>query len=294
MDKPLLILPFDHRSSFSRDILGIEGKLNLKQKKEISDLKKIIFEAFTIVRKKYKAKDYFGILVDEEYGLPIIGQAQKMKIVICLPVEQSGQKTLDFEYGQAFGSHVKKIQPDYVKVLLRYNPLNKKINKQQLSKLKELDIFCRQSNYKILLELLVPPTDSDLKTAKTEINYNNKLRLSRTIGAIKEIKKVITVDIWKLEYFSHLGWQKIIETTSQNSKIILLGRGENKKVVDDWIKEAAKFEQVIGFAIGRTIFLNELKRYVAGRITRPAVVKQIAGNFDYFVRLWAKNKGLNL
>lgn len=289
-----MILPFDHRSSFSRDILGLEGKLNLKQKKAIADLKKIIFESFVSVRKKYKAKNYFGIMVDEEYGWPIIKMAQKAKIIVCLPVEKSGQKTLDFEYGRTFGSHIKKIQPDYVKVLVRYNPLNKSINGNQLKKLKELDVFCRQNDYKVLLELLVPPTDSDLKTAKTEINYNNKLRLPKTIEAIKEIKTVITVDIWKLEYFSHAGWRKVIEMTGKNSKIILLGRGEDKKVVDDWIKETAQFRQVIGFAIGRTIFLNELKIYVAKKITRPAVIKQIADNFDYFIRLWAKNKGLDL
>lgn len=294
MDNILIILPFDHRSSFSKNILGLDGKLNNKQKKEIADLKKIIFEAFLSVRKKYKNKNYFGILVDEEYGRPIIRQAQKMKALVCLPVEASGQAQLQFEYGADFGNHIKKIKPDYVKVLVRYNPLNQETNSKQLKKLKELGIFCRQNNYPVILELLVPPTDSDLKMAKTEINYNNKLRLLRTIGAISEIKNVIKVDIWKLEYFNRAGWQKIVKATSKESKIILLGRGEDKREVTVWIKDAAKFKQIIGFAIGRTIFLNELKKYAAGKIKRKAAVSQIASNFDYFVRLWSTSKGLKL
>src|SRR3989338_7885173 len=109
MIKPLLILPFDHRSSFSKNILGLEGKLNSRQKKEITELKKIIFESFVSVFKKYPQKNYLGILVDEEYGLPIIKAAKKMKVVICLPVEKSGESELQFAYGQSFGSHIKKI-----------------------------------------------------------------------------------------------------------------------------------------------------------------------------------------
>ncbi|MDO8669261.1 MAG: DUF2090 domain-containing protein [Candidatus Buchananbacteria bacterium] len=294
MDKPLLILPFDHRSSFSKDILGLEGELNQKQKKEISNLKKIIFEAFVIVRKKYKADDYFGILVDEEYGLSIIRQAQKIKIIVCLPVEKSGQSELQFEYGKYFGSHIKKINPDYVKVLVRYNPLNKQLNKKQLVKLKELDYFCRKNNYKVMLELLESPTAYDLKMAKSGANYNNTLRLARTTAVIEEIRNVLKVDIWKLEYFTKKGWQKVIKVVGQKSKIILLGGGEDKAVVDKWIKDASKFDQIIGFAIGRTIFLNELKKYVAGKITKKEAIKLIADNFDYFVKLWAKNKGINL
>lgn len=294
MDKQLLILPFDHRSSFSKNILGVTGKLNLKQKKEISELKKIIFDGFLTVYKKYNNQDYFGILVDEEYGLPVLRAAKKAKAIVCLPVEKSGQKELKFEYGNLFGAHIKKIDPNYVKVLVRYNPLNKEVNKKQLIRLKKFGDFCQKNNYKIILELLVPPTNYDLAVSKTEDRYNNKLRLKRTVGAISEIKKVVAVDIWKLEYFTKRGWKKVIATAGKKSQIILLGRGEDKAVVDSWIKDASSFPQIIGFAIGRTIFLEELKKYAIGKISRKTAVKKIGDNFDYFVKLWAKHKGLDL
>lgn len=293
-NQPFFILPFDHRSSFSKNILGLDGKLNNQQKKEITNLKEIIFEGFLNVQKKYNHQDYFGILVDEEYGYQIIKKAKKTKIKICLPVEKSGQTELQFVSGRSFGRQIKKIKPDYVKVLVRYNPLNKEINKRQLKKLKELNIFCRQNNYPIILELLVPPTASDLKIAKTENNYNQRLRISRTLAAIQEIKKVISVSIWKLEGFDKIGWQKIINTVNQKSKIIFLGRGEEKDQVAKWLKTAQSFKEIIGFAIGRTVFLDPLKKYVAGKINRKTAVKKITQNFDYFVQLWAKNKNLDL
>lgn len=293
-NQPLLILPLDHRSSFSRDVLGVEGKLNQKQNQQITDLKQIIFAGFLAVQKKFKHKNYFGILLDEEYGLSILQQAKKESAIVTVPVEKSGQEVLAFEYGKSFGAHLKKVDPDYVKVLIRYNPLKKEVNKKQAIKLKELNNFCQKNNYKIILELLVPPTEADLKIAKTEKNYNNKLRLIRTVDAIKEIKKIIKVDVWKLEGFDKLGWQKIIQATGANSKIIFLGRGEDKKMVTAWLKAAIPFEQIIGFAIGRTIFLETLQKYQAKKITRDQAVKQIAEKFGYFVKLWAKGKKLDL
>ena len=294
MNQPLLILPFDHRSSFSKNILGLEGKLNKTQKKEISDLKKIIFEAFLSVQKKYRRKNYFGILVDEEYGLSLLREAKKHSAIVTVPVEKSGQEVLAFEYGWRFGAHIRKANPDYVKVLIRYNPLNQEINQRQAVKLKKLDQFCQKNNYKIILELLVPPTEADLKIAKTEKNYNSKLRLTRTIDAIKEIKKMIGVDVWKLEGFDKSGWQKIIKVTGVNSKIIFLGRGEDKKMVTTWLKSAIPFKQLIGFAIGRTIFLETLQKYHAEKITHDQAIKEIATKFDYFVKLWAGGKKIDL
>ena len=294
MTKPLLILPFDHRSSFSKNILGLEGKLNNRQNKEIAKFKEIIFEAFLKVQKKYRHRDYFGILVDEEYGSKIIKKAKKSKAKICLPVERSGQAELQFAYGRSFGQHITRIKPDYVKVLVRYNPLNKTINKRQLQKLKELDNFCRKNNYQIILELLVPPTDRDLKIAKTENNYHRQLRLKRTLGAIKEIQPAISINIWKLEGFDKISWPKIIKAANQKSKIIFLGRGEEKALVAKWLKAALPYKEIIGFAIGRTVFLNPLKQYAAGQINKKTTAKKIAQNFDYFVQLWATNRNLEL
>ena len=39
-----------------------------------------------------------------------------------MPVEKSGQNEFDFEYGDDFGAHIEKFDPDFSKVLVRYNP----------------------------------------------------------------------------------------------------------------------------------------------------------------------------
>jgi myo-inositol catabolism protein IolC len=283
MKQELLILPFDHRSSFLKDILGLSTKPNKKEKDEIKELKKIIFDGFLLASKKEKS---FGILVDEEYGEEILKEAKRRKITICLPVEKSGEKILKLNYPKNFEEHIDKFNPDFVKILIRYNPLNKKDNQKQLKVLSQIDAFCQKRKYEIILELLVSPAKEDLQNK----NYETNIRAERTAEAIKEIKEKIKVSIWKLEGFESNQWKEIIKVINKESKIIFLGRGEDKKKVVRWIKAASGHKEIIGFAIGRTIFLEVLKKYHAKKISRETAVKLISNNFKYFVNLWRKEK----
>jgi 5-dehydro-2-deoxygluconokinase len=280
MIKKLLILPFDHRSSFINDILSSKEY----SKKKIEKMKEMIFEAF-LLSIKDKDKESFAILVDEEYGEKVLKKAKKIGIQTCLPVEKSGQKELILEFGKNFGAHIDKFKPDFVKVLIRYNPSNKELNKRQLKVLSEINDFCKKNKYKIILELLVPPTEEESLIK----NYDGLFRYKKTIESIKEINKYIDVDVWKLEGFTKDQWKKVLKVKNKKSKIIFLGRGENVKKVSDWMNEASFFEDIIGFAIGRTIFLDSLKKYESKEISKAKATEEIKNNFDYFVYLWEKN-----
>ena len=290
MIKKLLILPSDHRSSLARDLLKVTGKLNRRQTKQFKKLKDIIYQGFVQVVNLYDDRSSFGVLIDEEFGFDIIKKADRFGVVVAVPVEASGQPGFKFDYGEDFGKHIKKVDPDYVKVLIRYNPLNKGVNSGQLKKLKRLNDFCQENNYQMLLELLVPPAGEDINVAGSEENYDKKLRLMRTLQAIKEISKVIKVDIWKLEWFSKAGWNQISRAIDDNAQMIILGRGGNKQQVKKWLVDAAGCKKVIGFAIGRTIFLKALEDYQAKKISKNQAVDMIANNFNFFVKIWNKTR----
>lgn len=263
MKQELFILPFDHRSSFIRDILKIQGKPNKKKKEMVSYLKETIFLGFLDYAKNKKS---FGILVDEEYGTEIIKKAKKENTIISVSVEKSGKQEFEFEYGSRFKDHIKKFKPDYVKLLVRYSL--KDNNKKQLANFKKLDQFCKKNNYKILFELLIKE-----KTKADKI--------------IKEIRTAIEPDIWKLEGDNN--WEKVIKSINKNSRIIMLGRGENRIMVEKWIKNAKTHKEIIGFAIGRTIFFNPIKDYYNKKITREKAINQISNNLEHFVNLWKQN-----
>ncbi|MBD3366340.1 DUF2090 domain-containing protein [candidate division WWE3 bacterium] len=284
--KNLLILPFDHRSSFSKKILQIKGEPDEKQTQQIKDLKQLIFQAFLQVQQNDKHPQELGILVDEQYGKEIVDKANEKGIPVASGVEASGHDVLHFEYGRKFGKHVKKLDPDYVKVLVRYHPENPKGNKTQIKRLKKLSKFCKKVNKPLLLELLVPPT----KEEKELDHYDTQIRPQKTAKAIKELEGKVDVAIWKLEGFSAKGWKAVLEALPQDAKVVVLGRGEDAQMVHFWLKEAAQFEQIIGFAIGRTIFMDPLLKLLKEEISEEAAKDQIAQNYKAFIDLWRNAK----
>lgn len=282
----LYILPFDHRSSFSKDILGMENP-DKEGKELIKKFKDIIFDGLLLSMENRKDKSSFSVLVDEEYGHKVLERAKNSKVKICIPVEKSGEELLKLEYGKKFGEHIKKYDPQYVKVLIRYNPANIKGNKKQLSVLSEISTFCRENGYKTIIELLVPPTPEDLTLCKDKETYDKTLRIEKTCQSIKEIKACCKPDIWKLEGFDKKGWAEIVKET-KGSKIIMLGRGEDSTKVKKWLKDASAFKEIIGFAIGRTVFLEAVKDFHAGKIDENKAVKNISKKFLSFVDNWEK------
>ena len=67
-NKPLYILPFDHRSSFEKGLYGWTGALNQEQTDKIAKTKEVIYDAFKIALIKGLSRERGGILVDEQFG----------------------------------------------------------------------------------------------------------------------------------------------------------------------------------------------------------------------------------
>lgn len=290
--KPLLVLPFDHRNSFARDLLKYSGTLSDKQKQAVRSLKKVVFDAFSLAIKGEAHPEWFGVFIDEEYGAELLVKAKRLGVTVSLATEKSGQPEYEFEYGADFLKHIQKFEPEFAKVLVRYNPAQKQINQRQLARIKRLSQACKKHGYSLLFELLVPATEADLKKAGSKANYDKQLRPQLTARAIKEIKSKVHVDLWKLEGMSCEGWKKVLAAIGPGPRVIVLGRGEGRAQVRKWLTDAARFDQLVGFAVGRTIFAKPLEDYLSKKFTRTQAVLRIAEDFKTYVRLWKKVKGL--
>jgi 5-dehydro-2-deoxygluconokinase len=55
-DKPLYILPFDHRGSFELKMFGWEGALTAEQTAEIAVAKQVIYDGFVDIFENARAK----------------------------------------------------------------------------------------------------------------------------------------------------------------------------------------------------------------------------------------------
>jgi myo-inositol catabolism protein IolC len=165
-DGKLYFLAFDHRGSFQKKMFGIQGDPSDEETEKISDAKHLIFEGMLKAVEQGAEPGVTGVLVDEQFGAPrnVPGDTKERSLLLAMPVEKSGQNEFDFEYGDDFGSHIEKFDPDFAKVLVRYNPDgDAEMNERQTERLKRLADWLHENNRKFLFELLVPAEDSQLE-----------------------------------------------------------------------------------------------------------------------------------
>src|SRR5262245_22128525 len=201
-DKPLYVLPFDHRATFSKNMCGWEGPLSREQTGKIAALKQVIFDGFKAAVAKGVPKERAGILVDEQFGAAILGEARHDGFITACPAEKSGQDEFDFEYGADFGRHIETFDPTFCKVLVRYNPGgDKALNRRQAARLKQLSEYLRANKRLFMFELLVPPDPAQLKELGNDKKaFDLKLRPDLMAKAIQELQESgVEADVWKIE-----------------------------------------------------------------------------------------------
>jgi len=293
-NKSLFILPFDHRSSFLRDMLGVVGEATSDDINQVKDLKYLIYEGFKLGVELGIPKNEAAILVDEEFGDQILQEAKQLGYHFCLSTEKSGQEEFTLAYGDDFVQHIEKYKPTFVKALIRYNPEgDKKLNIRQQSKLKDLSDWCHKNDYKFLIEPLVPAMSEQLSlVGDSQERYDNELRPGLEVGMIKELQNAgVEVDIWKIEGFvDSTSYVRVVEQAKSGGRsnvgVIVLGRGQNKEQVGKWVRAGAQTNGVTGFAIGRTVFWQPLVDFRSGKISRELAARQIAENYFSFYNIF--------
>jgi myo-inositol catabolism protein IolC len=295
-DGKLYILAFDHRGSFQKKMFGIEGDPTPEQTETISDAKHLIFEGMVKAVEAGVDPGATGVLVDEQFGAPknIPGDAKQRGLLLAMPVEKSGQNEFDFQYGDDFGAHIEQFDPDFSKVLVRYNPDgDAEMNQRQTERLKRLADWLHEHDRKFLFELLVPAEDHQLEQVGGDSDrYDAELRpelMRRTIVTFQDAG--VEADIWKIEGIdTQEDCDLIAQTARQGGRdgvvCVVLGRGANDEKVDHWLRQGAPVEGYAGFAIGRTIWWDALKGFLDGNIEREDAAQQIADNYLRFVQVY--------
>jgi 5-dehydro-2-deoxygluconokinase len=297
-DKPLYVLPFDHRATFSKNMFGWQGPLSPDQTAEIAAVKQVIYDAFKAAVAGGVPKDRAGILVDEQFGAAILRDARRQGFITSCPAEKSGQNEFDFEYGADFARHIEEFNPTFCKVLVRYNPEgDKEMNRRQAARLRQLSDSLHRSGRLYMFELLVPAESAQLQRLGNDKKaYDLQLRPALMIQAIHELQDAgVEADVWKIEGIEREeDCQKVVAAVHRGGRdkvgCIILGRGEDERKVRQWLTTAAGVPGFIGFAVGRTVFWDPLVNYRANKITRDAAVAQIAASYRRWVDLFEKKE----
>jgi len=292
--QPLFILAMDHRDSFGRTLFGVKGEPTREQLGAMRDAKSLIFAAARRLAGTDLGGGHLGVLVDEQLGADVAREARQAGFTLAMPVEKSGAERFTFEYGDDFAAHVEAFNPDWIKVLVRFNPADPaELRDAQTQTLRQLSDWAAASRRHWLLELLVPATREQLAAHDDQALYDERQRPELTVDVITSLTGAgVRPRIWKLEgYETTAGAQLVLDAvhaTDPAASCIVLGRNAPQRQVDHWLDVAAPLQGFAGFAIGRSIWDEPIAGHVAGRADAEATQARIAERYGHFIRRYLR------
>ncbi len=223
----------------------------------------------------------YGILCDSRLGREALYQAAGTGLWIGHPVEWPASRplTLEPEIGPDFGGLAEWPSEHVVKVLCFYHPGDTdQIRREQEDVLRRLFAACRRNHLEMLLEVIpskVGPVDDGTTAVIIERMYE--------IG--------IYPDWWKLEPMtSQKAWARTCRAITDNDPntrgIVVLGLDAPEDALAASFAEAARFDLVKGFAVGRTIFADAARKWLSGSMSDEEAVGEMTTRFDRLCRIW--------
>lgn len=261
MPDELCILAFDHRKQ-------LEG---LGPPEALADLKDAIAEAAERV-----ASPGTGVIVDGRYGARALARMTGRGFVVGRPVEVPQIRPLAFVGDPNVELEILSWpQTQVVKCLAHSHPADPaELWARELASLLRLQSACRRLHREWLLEL-IPLADGTVDREALPVV------MDRLVDA------GVVPDWWKLP--DPIDWapvEKIVLRDPHARGVLLLGLAASEEEV------AAAFDRAPavcrGFAVGRTIFLDPARRYLAGEIDRETLVNDVAGAFERLIGRWRR------
>ncbi|GAB1480502.1 5-dehydro-2-deoxygluconokinase [Paracoccaceae bacterium] len=222
-----------------------------------------------------------GILCDSRLGREALYAAAGTGLWIGRPVEWPGSRplTLEPEIGPDFGGLSEWPLGHVVKVLCFYHPGDDAATRaDQEATVTRLFHACRRNRLEMLLEVIpskVAPVDDD--TSATVI------RRFYEIG--------IYPDWWKLEPFAtDTAWDRACAAITENDPnvrgVVVLGLDAAEGELAASLALAARHDLVKGFAVGRTIFADAARGWLAGTMTDEAAIAMMAERYARLCGIW--------
>ncbi|HYF10582.1 MAG TPA: DUF2090 domain-containing protein [Candidatus Paceibacterota bacterium] len=268
--KPLYMLPFDHRTFLAKSLFG-STELTPSERQAITHYKEVIYKGFLQALERGIPSGEGAILVDEEYGLAILKDAKARGIITAASAEKSGGEEFEFAYGEEFREHLKRVRPTFAKALIRWDPEGSEHMLDDILKLRELSVFCRNEGLGFLLE--------PITTVPIEERPDAIVRLITDFH-----RHGVEPDVWKVEGVpTRAGYERVVAAAREDGRsevgVIVLGRNEEFAMVKERLKEARGIPGMIGFAIGRSIFWDPISSLHKKEISEDDASEDIASKF---------------
>ncbi|MEO7221231.1 MAG: PfkB family carbohydrate kinase, partial [Devosia sp.] len=267
----MMALAIDHRSQLE-ELPGANSE-------RLRAFKRLAVKAATRVA---RGRTGFGMLLDDKYGRDALFDAEQAGLWIAKPIELPGSRPLRFEFSQDVGSRLVDWPVDHcIKVLCFYHPDDPATLKaEQIDKLGVAHDAARKIGRDLLIEVIASKhgatDDTTISRALTEL-YDAGLK----------------PDWWKLEsQASAAAWAAIdgvIGTRDPYCRgVVLLGLDAPQDALERGFALARQARTVKGFAVGRTIFAEPARAWLAGTIDDDSAITEMARRFEALSEFWQR------
>jgi 5-dehydro-2-deoxygluconokinase len=269
----LRVFAFDHRSQLE-EIADQAGAPHDR----IGEFKLLCLKAAEHVA---AGRAGYGLLCDSRLGREALYKAAGKGLWIGHPVEFPGSRplTLEPELGPDLGGLTEWPLDHVVKVLCFCHPDDStEMRADQEATVTRLYHAARRNRLEFLLELIpskVGPVDENTSARLIQRFYD--------IG--------IHPDWWKLEPFAtDAAWTLACDAIRRNDPftrgVVVLGLDASADALASSLAIAASHDLVKGFAIGRTIFGDAARAWLAGRMTDAEAVADMAQRYATLCAVW--------
>ncbi|MEH3127538.1 bifunctional 5-dehydro-2-deoxygluconokinase/5-dehydro-2-deoxyphosphogluconate aldolase [Agrobacterium cavarae] len=275
------VFAFDHRmqlEAIAKDV-GVDDK-------KIGSFKELCLKAAHQVA---GGNAGYGILCDGRLGRDALYQAAGSGLWIGRPAEWPGSRplTLEPDLGPDCGGLNEWPAEHVVKVLCFYHPDDDEaMRAEQEETVSRLFAAARRNRLEFLLEVIpskVAPIDDETT--------------ARIIDRFYEIG--VYPDWWKLEPLKSVeAWRQATDAVKRHDPyvrgIVVLGLEAPQSELEESFRLAAGFDLVKGFAVGRTIFAEAARNWLAGKVSDEEAVADMAARYDALCRIWDKARAAHV
>jgi 5-dehydro-2-deoxygluconokinase len=285
----LNVMAFDHRSQF--EAMAREAGVPLSR---LPVLKSLLLKAAEQVEVQHKLKGRIGVLIDGRWGFDALCAATGRGWWVGRPVEQPGSRPLAFDGTRSIGTTlIEWPREQVVKCLVGYHPDDEAtLRVMQEERVLELWQATRASGHELLLEVIPPQISVRPEVSK---GFDTSARTGEGDAVVlRAIKRFYNLGIkpewWKLAPMQAASWAAlgalIAERDPHCRGVVLLGLNQPMDKLIDGFAAAATHPIVRGFMVGRTIWGEASREWLAGTIDDAVLIERTASRFGQLVEAW--------
>ena len=271
----LNVMAFDHRAQF--EAMARDSGAALAR---IPRLKRLLLRAAEVAETAHALTGRLGVLIDGRYGSDALAAATGRGWWVGRPVELPGSRPLAFDGTRSIGSQL-PLWPieQVVKCLVAYHPDDDAtLRVAQEERLLELWEATRASGHELLLEVIPPGGHDDATLLRAVLRFYN-------LG--------LKPEWWKLMPMSADGWSAFAALVAARDPhcrgAVILGLNQPLETLAESFAQATH-PIVKGFMVGRTIWGEASRAWLAGEIDDDTLVARVAERFGRLAQAWRSTR----